>query len=205
MGGCQVPPDPTFQTVRCRVCTQHPTLFWSGTGTGRVEAYHPLNYPWCALFHFSGWETRKFGACMNRCPGCWCNFLWKCLKESTEIRIIVVIRHWMLVDDLSFRLVWCECARFFWLLLAFAPNFHTHPTPEQKVGCQVSGGHPSSWNLGFWISSVHPNFAEKVRYRVSGVPRPRVQGPACWSQDKHYISLHKHNLCYLSTYLSTVQ
>jgi chemotaxis methyl-accepting protein methylase len=30
------------------------------------------------------------------------------LKESTEIRIIVVIVHRMLVDDLPFGLVWCE-------------------------------------------------------------------------------------------------
>jgi hypothetical protein len=30
------------------------------------------------------------------------------LKESTEIRIIVVIGHRMLVDDLPFGLVWCE-------------------------------------------------------------------------------------------------
>jgi hypothetical protein len=30
------------------------------------------------------------------------------LKESTEIRIIVVIEHRMLVDDLRFGLVWCE-------------------------------------------------------------------------------------------------
>jgi chemotaxis methyl-accepting protein methylase len=30
------------------------------------------------------------------------------LKESTEIQIIVVIGHQMLVDDLPFRLVWCE-------------------------------------------------------------------------------------------------
>jgi hypothetical protein len=30
------------------------------------------------------------------------------LKESTEIQIIVVIGHRMSVDDLPFRLVWCE-------------------------------------------------------------------------------------------------
>jgi hypothetical protein len=59
--------------------------------------------------------------------------------------------------------------------LAFAPNFHTHPTPEKKVGFQVSGGNPSSRNLGYWISGVHPNLYIKVGYRVSGVPR--VQGP----------------------------
>jgi hypothetical protein len=60
----------------------------------------------------------------------------------------------------------------FWLL---PPIFNTHPTPDLLVGCQVSGVHPSSRNLGFWISGGHPNFAEKVGYRVSGVPR--VQGP----------------------------
>jgi hypothetical protein len=30
------------------------------------------------------------------------------LKESTEIRIIVVIRYRMSVDDLPFGLVWCK-------------------------------------------------------------------------------------------------
>jgi hypothetical protein len=43
------------------------------------------------------------------------------------------------------------------------------------VGFQVSGVHPSSQNLGFWISGRHPNFAENVGYRVSGIPR--VQSP----------------------------
>jgi hypothetical protein len=94
------------------------------------------------------------------------------LKESTEIRIIVVIRHQ--------KCWWMTCLSDLFgthepTFLAFAPNFHTHPTPEQKVGCQVLGVHPSSRNLGFWISGGHPNFAEKVGYRVSGVPR--VQGP----------------------------
>jgi hypothetical protein len=65
----------------------------------------------------------------------------------------------------------------FWLLPNFAPNFHTHPTPEQKVGFQVSGAHPSSLNLGYGISGVHPNLAEKVGYRVSGVPRVQDPGP----------------------------
>jgi hypothetical protein len=63
----------------------------------------------------------------------------------------------------------------------FAPNFHTHPIPEQKVGCQVSGGHPSLRNLGFWISVGHPNFAEKVGYRVSGVPRVQCLGGKCFT------------------------
>jgi hypothetical protein len=58
---------------------------------------------------------------------------------------------------------------------AFALNLHTHPTPEQKVGFQVSGGHTSPRNLGYWISGLHLNFAEKVRYQVSCVPR--VQDP----------------------------
>jgi hypothetical protein len=64
----------------------------------------------------------------------------------------------MLVDDLSFELVWCECARFF----DFCSQF-SHPPDTRAKG---------------WVSGVGwpPNFAEKVGYRVSGVPR--VQGPA---------------------------
>jgi hypothetical protein len=57
------------------------------------------------------------------------------LKESTEIRIIVVIGHrwWMTCLSDSFG---ANEPTF----LAFAHNFHTHQTPEQKGRFQVSGG-----------------------------------------------------------------
>jgi hypothetical protein len=86
------------------------------------------------------------------------NALVHLLKESTEIRIIVVIGHQMSVDDLL------RMSPLFWLL---PPIFNTHLTPDLLVGFQVSGGHPSSWNLGFWIFGEHPNFSEKVGCWVS--------------------------------------
>jgi hypothetical protein len=138
------------------------------SGTGRVKAYYPVTYPWCVLFQAEK-PINLVRAWTD--DWCWCNFLWKFIGPSKRIHRetnhcchrTLNVGGW-----LAFRTYLVRMSPLFWLL------------PPIKVGCQVSGGHTSSRNLGFWISGGHPNFAEKVGYWVSGVPQ--LQGPVCNSQ-----------------------
>ena len=88
------------------------------------------------------------------------------LKESTEIRIIVVIGHRMSVDDLPFGLVWCELAHFF----GFCPQF-SHP-PDTHAKGRVSGvGWPPVLTKSRVLDiGCTPEFCRKSR--VSGVGCP---------------------------------
>jgi hypothetical protein len=91
------------------------------------------------------------------------------LKESTEIRIIVVIRHRMSVDDLPFGLVWCE------LELAHFCDFHpqfSHP-PDTRAKGRVSGvGWPP-------IITTHHHEISGIVYRVHTRISPKKSGIGC--------------------------